>query len=717
MRMKQVGSKIEGVIRGGVTSLVIAGAFGAFAHAGQRSVLSLDGVWDIAEGSMNSIPERFDRRVPVPGLVDMALPAFADVGRLSEQRQAFWYRRQFRVKGPLPDVAILKVHKAKYGMQVWLNGHKIGEHLPCFTPALLDVREALKGQGQDNKLVTRLGANRESLAETLPRGWDFEKYLYIPGIYDAVELILADAPYIKNVQAVPDIATGEVRIVVRTVGAQPFQAVTLGHTVREWRTQEMVAQGKAAQAESDFFGDTAFDFQVTIPDCRLWSPEDPFLYTLELTTAGDSYKTRFGMRSFAFDKASGRAVLNGKPYYMRGTNVCVLRFFEDEQRQDRPWRRQWVRKLHQRFQGMHWNAIRYCIGFPPEFWYDIADEEGFLIQDEFPIWYLSEFPQALKSEVIAAQYKDWMQERWNHPCVVIWDAQNESVTEETGKALAAVRDLDLSGRPWDNGWAAPQSEGDCIESHPYFWIRNWMGREPFQLSDLANTSPTPRVRDVQQEIKLPLINNEYAWLWLNRDGTPTCLTRAVYDDLIGPTASIPKHRYTYARTLAALTEFWRCHRQCAAVMHFCGLAYSRPGGWDRPEAGATSDHFVDLESLNLEPFFVQYVRDAFAPVGLMIDLWQRDWPPGQPATVPVKVINDLYKSWEGEVVMRLAQNGKTFQEQSQPCAVAPLGQENPSFELTMPEQAGEYLLTAELVGKDNAPVRSLRDIRVVTSTE
>ena len=37
---------------------------------------------------------------------------------------------------------------------------------------------------------------------------------------------------------------------------------------------------------------------------------------------------------------------------------------------------------------MNWNSLRYCIGFPPDFWYDIADEVGFLIQDEFPIWYL-----------------------------------------------------------------------------------------------------------------------------------------------------------------------------------------------------------------------------------------------------------------------------------------------------------------------------------------
>ena len=66
-----------------------------------------------------------------------------------------------------------------------------------------------------------------------------------------------------------------------------------------------------------------------------------------------------------------------------------------------------------------------------------------------------------------------MRERWNHPCVVIWDAQNESHTAETGKALQAVRQLDLSNRPWENGWAEPQSPTDCVESHPYLFSRGW----------------------------------------------------------------------------------------------------------------------------------------------------------------------------------------------------------------------------------------------------
>ena len=163
------------------------------------------------------------------------------------------------------------------------------------------------------------------------------------------------------------------------------------------------------------------------------------------------------MRSFRFDPKTGRAVLNGKPYFLRGTNVCIYRFFEDPPRGDRPWREEWVRRLHRAFRSMHWNSIRYCIGFPPEMWYRIADEEGLMIQDEFPIWQGGNGRPELKSDALVKEYTEWMRERWNHPCVVIWDAQNETVTTETGKAIQAVRHLDLSDRPWDNGWRSRRS--------------------------------------------------------------------------------------------------------------------------------------------------------------------------------------------------------------------------------------------------------------------
>ncbi len=64
---------------------------------------------------------------------------------------------------------------------------------------------AIEGRGQKNELIIRVGASAGSGPRGMPRGWDFEKHLYIPGIYDSVELILSGEPQIMNIQAAPDI--------------------------------------------------------------------------------------------------------------------------------------------------------------------------------------------------------------------------------------------------------------------------------------------------------------------------------------------------------------------------------------------------------------------------------------------------------------------------------------------------------------------------------
>src|SRR5207248_2543524 len=102
---------------------------------------------------------------------------------------------------------------------------------------------------------------------------------------------------------------------------------------------------------------------IRVPGARLWSPESPNLYVLETATGGDSATTRFGMREFRFDTATKRAYLNGRAYFMRGSNITLHRFFEDPLSGTLPWDEAWVRKLlveipHQ----MHWNSFRFCIG-------------------------------------------------------------------------------------------------------------------------------------------------------------------------------------------------------------------------------------------------------------------------------------------------------------------------------------------------------------------
>ncbi|MCX6927794.1 MAG: hypothetical protein NT154_31980, partial [Verrucomicrobia bacterium] len=547
---------------------------GVSVHAtAARQTISLDGTWQIGEGGMDQPPLRFEHVVPVPGLVDMAQPAFADAGpkltgrdKFSQKdlrRDAFWYRRTFTLAGPVSPVATLKVSKAMFGASVLLNGKVLGDHAPCFTPGFFDAQGALKSG--ENEVLIRIGADRNAVAKDAPSGFDYEKRRYIPGIFDSVELILSGTPNVVNVQVAHDLPNRQARVRVW------LKNVVDGELTVEVREAKSGKPAGKTSGHMEAAPDQTLDLTVPISDCRLWSPEDPFLYELRVRTPGDEVTTRFGMRTFKFDPATGRAVLNGKPNFMRGSNFTLYRFFEDSECGDQPRREEWVRKLHQRGKDMHWNCLRYCIGFPPELWYRIADEEGILIQDEFPIWNM-ETGKASEYNVegLAGEYREWMQERWNHPSVVIWDACNETHSTDVAKAFRKVRQFDLSNRPWDNGWQPPQEPGDCFESHPYHFQN-----PKFTLAGLATADPANPGNAFRNTGRNAVVINEYGWLWLNRDGTPTTLTSKLYENLLGKDSSTAQRRELYARYLAAETEFWRCHRKPAAVMHFTALGYSR----------------------------------------------------------------------------------------------------------------------------------------------
>lgn len=680
----------------------------------ERRVISLDGSWQIAEGTMDHVPAAFDRSIQVPGLVTLAKPGFADppgppvqdgklIAQKDPKREAFWYRRTFTLGQPLPVVARLKVAKAAYGTKAILNGVDLGTHAPCFTPGYFDATQALSPA--ENILLIRVGADRDAATAAVPSGFDFEKRRYIPGIFDSVELILSGTPHIVQVQAVPVIARSSVRMqaVLLNAGASCRRSVRF--VVREAKSGRISGSRKSDETLFPSAKETVVDVEIPIADCRLWSPEDPFLYQVEVDSGSDVFRTRFGMREFRFDPATRQASLNGKPYFMRGSNFTVYRFFEDSECKDRPWDKQWVRLLHQRVKDMHWNCLRYCIGFPPEPWYDTADELGILIQDEFPLWFggpgWSNYPKELKTKELALEYAEWMRERWNHPSVVIWDASNETTTDQTGPAIEQVRGMDLSHRPWDNSYSVPGLASDTFESHPYHF------QDPkFKLSDLATADPVPQGNAIRNDSTHPVVINEYGWLWLNRDGTPTTLTRGLYENLLGRNSSTEQRRHLYATYLAAETEFWRAHRKAAAVMHFTALGYSRADG-------QTSDHWINVGALTWEPEFYRYVRDAFAPVGLMVDFWKDRVQAGTGADIRVMLVNDLSPSWNGPLRLRLRRSaGIPLFESEQEVQLGPFGTGSAVFHLTWPEESGPVTLEAELRGPDSQPVRSVREFAV-----
>ncbi|HEX6892887.1 MAG TPA: glycoside hydrolase family 2 TIM barrel-domain containing protein, partial [Chryseolinea sp.] len=482
--------------------------------------------------------------------------------------------------------------------------------------------------------------------------------------------------------------------------------------------------------------ETTLNVDLPIDECKLWTPEEPHLYVLRLENNDYSYQTRFGMRSFEVDSAyTNRALLNGKPSFIRGTNFSIHRFFEDSLSKRHPWDTAWVRKLFRTFREMDMNAIRMVIGPAPELWYDIADEEGMMIFDEYAVWYAyqpdvgdvkdeladpykrwSVWPKNLKAKQLINEYTAWMQERWNHPSVIVWDAQNESWSKETGEAIRAVRKLDLSNRVWDNGWSPPESRSDIREAHPYFESYtkgsemqkpNEIAKKPFDLSFLATADKIPSTfyLPYQYAYKMqpdlhwdqPCIINEYSYLWLNRDGTATILTKPFYDAVLGENATSDQRRELYARYLAAVTEYWRANRTCIGVLYPFGLAASIT-------EGATNDNFIDISKLEFDKYYKKYVPDAFASLGVCAELWQTDFPintwQGTQADFAVAVINDTGEEYNGIFDVVITRGDSVIQRSSYTYSVPPYGISRRQVKIELPKISGAYEVIVQLHGGD-----------------
>jgi beta-galactosidase/beta-glucuronidase len=377
-----------------------------------RTTLSLDGTWEVGESvALTPMPSEFAHKAPVPGLANLATPPFADVDRFDSRelieveirdkkrpeserttavgtphqvRNYFWYRRTFQLKGEVDtrlQTVILRINKAQFGSAVWINGKLAGEHTGSFSAAIFEVTKYVKWKG-DNEVVIRIGAHPAAVPASVPTGTDKEKYKWTPGIYDSVSLDLSNNPVIETVQVAPRLANSEivVQTVVRNASSTPVK-FTLKQSVHAWKDAAVV--GTFAEPEVQLAAGERKTFQTTIkvPNAKLWTPETPNLYVVETSTGGDSLSTRFGMREFRFDTATRRAYLNGKLYFLRGSNIALHRFFEDPECKNRPWDEAWVRRLLVDVpKQMNWNSFRFTLGPAPQMWLDIADEAGLILQ-------------------------------------------------------------------------------------------------------------------------------------------------------------------------------------------------------------------------------------------------------------------------------------------------------------------------------------------------
>ncbi len=140
-------------------------------------------------------------------------------------------------------------------------------------------------------------------------------------------------------------------------------------------------------------------------------------------------------------------------------------------------------------------------------------------------------------------------------------------------------------------------------------------------------------------------------------------------------------------------------------MYFTGLGYDRPDG-------QTCDNWIDLRNLKWEPHFYSFVRDAFSPIGLMIDFWDDTIRKGIVQNIPVIAINDLDKDWQGKIRLRLLNNEKIILEKTQDINISSFGQSRISFVLDNDIRAGNYTIEVSLLDTPFGTIKSIRNFKM-----
>ena len=173
------------------------------------------------------------------------------------------------------------------------------------------------------------------------------------------------------------------------------------------------------------------------------------------------------------------------------------------------------------------------------------------------------------------EYSEWMRDNWNHPSVGWWDACNETHADVLAQIIHSVRPLDLSHRAWDNGYNPPEGPDDPVEDHNYLFVGDiFPTGHDFDVAELEDGTGAKSTNSPHPTGHAAVLN-EYDWIWVNRDGSPTVLSIPLYRRLLGANASGREVVDLAAYLWAGLTEYWRAHRNYAGVL-VLHLSYRKP---------------------------------------------------------------------------------------------------------------------------------------------
>ncbi|MGQ1947541.1 glycoside hydrolase family 2 protein [Geofilum sp. OHC36d9] len=434
---------------------------------------NLNGLWEYAITKAGaSQPGSFDGNILVPFAVESSL---SGVMKTVGDQHELWYKRFFTVPSAWKNKKVLLHFGAvDWESDIWINDIKVGSHKGGFSPFSFDVTPFLNKTGEQKLVVkvwdpTDKGFQARGKQVLNPTGiW----YTPVTGIWQTVWMEPVAYKFIKNVRTVANIDNSSLSVEVVTCATNYDDL----YEVTVFDGDEQISRAKASTTQS---------VDVSIPNQKLWDPENPFLYIMKvkLISKGkvvDEVDSYFAMRKISTKRDENgivRLQLNNKDQIQFGPL-------------DQGW---WPDGLYTapsdealkydliKTKELGFNMIRKHVKVEPARWYTHCDKMGILVWqdmpngDRSPHWqnrqYFdgTELKRSVESEAsYRSEWKEIMDYLYSYPSIVVWVPFNEAWGQFKTEEIAEwTKNYDPSRLVNPGSGGNYYTTGDMLDLHSY----------------------------------------------------------------------------------------------------------------------------------------------------------------------------------------------------------------------------------------------------------
>ena len=485
------------------------------------SYINLNGYWEYLFAPVNSrdeIPSEMEGKILVPFSPEAML---SGVEKRLLPDQLLWYKKELPVitkKAPTSRI-LLHFGAVDQFADIFVNDALIGSHSGGYLPFTIDITEYLnyaenKLETTSNTLYLRVRDTSDSSyhsrgKQTLRRGGMY--YTAQSGIWQTVWIEEVPEVYVREIKIHPGADLHSVTVEVSTNKKASVTVKIPGYELVKSPASN-VSPGISFSGECSFSSDTFpsigvdhsavapsyYSFKFNIENPHLWTPEDPYLYPLQITCGDDNVSSYFAMRSFEVrpdDRGKTRFYLNDRPYFLMG--VLDQGYWPDGL-YTAPSDDALIYDITE-MKRLHFNMMRKHIKIECARWYYHCDRLGMIVWQDmvsggssyakpvvsylptlFPKVFgrMSDGPAYYKtfSRSSADGRREWLDEMhntirylYNVPSIATWVLFNEGWGQfNAAGATIMAKELDHS-RPVDqaSGWF-DEGSGDFRSVHNYF---------------------------------------------------------------------------------------------------------------------------------------------------------------------------------------------------------------------------------------------------------